>query len=120
MKGAYIGHGVADRGNRRGHYFAMVKEMITDKKERGEFFRHLREEKKVKANDIAKLLGVSRAFVSHVEHGQSSFSTENLLSIAELLKTDPDEILLGAGKIPEDVLAKITSTVCKKLRSGDF
>lgn len=59
----------------------------------GETLKELRTEKNMTQEFVAESLGVSRQAVSKWENGSSEPSTSNLISIAKLYETPPEELL---------------------------
>ena len=52
---------------------------------------------------VAKRLGVTVAYVSHLEAGRTRPSVASALKLAELCEADADEFCILSGHIPEDV-----------------
>ena len=75
----------------------------------GAFIRHEREAREISLRQMAKLIGVSPAYMSKVERAESTPPTEDKVrSIAQILECDPDELLAMAGRVPSD-LAEIVN-----------
>ena len=70
----------------------------------GAFIRHEREARDIGLRQMAKLIGVSPAYMSKVERAESTPPTEDKVrSIAQILECDPDELLAMAGRVPSDL-----------------
>ena len=59
----------------------------------GETLKELRTERNMTQEFVAESLGVSRQAVSKWENGSSEPSTSNLIAIAKLYETPPEELL---------------------------
>lgn len=75
-----------------------VPEPVTPQQEEirktlGETLKELRTEKNMTQEFVAESLGVSRQAVSKWENGTSEPSTSNLIAIAKLYETPPEELL---------------------------
>lgn len=51
----------------------------------GKKMREARESRGLSQKDIARLLGVSDAFISQVENGKKKMNTDNLIKISKVL-----------------------------------
>jgi transcriptional regulator with XRE-family HTH domain len=98
----------------------MEKTLLTESekarqlKKMGERLRMARNARSLSQIDIAEAMGgVSRAFVSLIENGQSGVDNEKLLRAAEVLNVEIDWLLWGKGKAPE---FKPSPTIRKALR----
>ncbi len=70
----------------------------------GKFVRQRREAKRISLRQMAKGIGVSPAYLSQVERGQSAPPTEDkVTAIAKILDFDADELLAVAGKVSSDL-----------------
>ena len=63
----------------------------------GEVIKNQRVERKMTQEFVAEYLGVSRQAVSKWESGASDPSTSNLLALAKLFGTTPEELLKEVG-----------------------
>ena len=63
----------------------------------GELIRLLRQKAGVKAIDLAKMLGVTRSYISQVENGQSAASDELLNRICKVLNIDKPESFVSVS-----------------------
>lgn len=58
----------------------------------GKYFSKLRKDRKQSITEAAKLLGVSIAYISSVEHGDREIPSDWRMKIAEIYKLTDDEI----------------------------
>ena len=70
----------------------------------GEKLRQLRAGKKIGIKPLAKHLGVSHTYISHIENGRATVSDKLVAKIASFFKVNKDEINVLAGRVPNDVL----------------
>lgn len=63
----------------------------------GELIRLLRQKAGVKAIDLAKMLGVTRSYISQVENGQSAASDELLNRVCKVLNIDKPESFVSVS-----------------------
>ncbi|MCZ7583358.1 MAG: helix-turn-helix domain-containing protein [Deltaproteobacteria bacterium] len=83
--------------------------------------KHLREAKKVtdpafSLRRFAEAVGLSPTFISKIENGEfDPPRAEKIIKIAELLGTDPDELLELAGRADPDLVEQV-----KKPQVADF
>ncbi len=76
----------------------------------GAFLRALRRQKSMSQEVLAERAKVGVPYISKIECGHNAPpSTETLLRIAAALETDPDEILVRAGKAPPDLVSRLSS-----------
>lgn len=78
------------------------------------FGKYLREKRTAKGYSLrrfAELLGVSPTYLSHVEQGKvdSPLTAKLAKRAAELLGENPDEFVVMAGRVPEDLARIIRS-----------
>jgi transcriptional regulator with XRE-family HTH domain len=77
----------------------------------GEKIRELRKEKGLSQRGLGDLVGVSFTYISKVENEKLDFgdypSEELIRKLAQALKTDEDELLLLAEKIPEQIRQRV-------------
>ena len=70
----------------------------------GWFVRQRREAKGISLRQMAKMIGVSPAYISQVERGRFAPPAEDkVTAIAGILDLDVDELLAVAGKVSSDV-----------------
>ena len=83
--------------------------------------KHLREAKKVtdpafSLRRFAEAVGLSPTFISKIENGEfDPPRAEKIIKMAELLGTDPDELLELAGRADPDLVEQV-----KKPQVADF
>ena len=58
--------------------------------------------------ELAQSLGMSRSYLSRVEHGKCRPSADMLIKIASSLGIDSDVLLADYGYAPPDVVEKLT------------
>ncbi|MBW2700367.1 MAG: helix-turn-helix transcriptional regulator [Deltaproteobacteria bacterium] len=69
----------------------------------GQKLREARVDAGLSMSVVAKRLGVTVAYVSHLEAGRTRPSAASAMKLAELCGADPDEFCILSGHIPEDV-----------------
>jgi transcriptional regulator with XRE-family HTH domain len=52
---------------------------------------------------LARELGISYTYISHIERGKATPSDDLIRKLAEYFHVDEEELLLAAGKFPSDV-----------------
>ena len=67
--------------------------MKNEAKKLGENLKRIRTKKNISQGDIAKLLGVSRGFVSNVENGKTNPTLSTITKLANAIGTTSDELL---------------------------
>lgn len=70
----------------------------------GERLRELRKQKGIGIKPLAKHLGVSHTYISHIENGHTAISDKLLSKIAGFFEADEEELKLLIGQVPKDVL----------------
>ena len=76
--------------------------MYTDYKELGKRIAKRREQLGLKQSEVNEMAGLSDKYLSNIERAVSIPSIDVLMKLCAVLKTTPDELLLGtesAGKI---------------------
>lgn len=90
----------------------------------GERVRELRKERGLSQRELAARAGIDFTYLSKIENARMEPPSEKvILNMAEALDTDPDELMLLAGKIPSDIRERIDVKMIKMLRrsvDGDF
>jgi adenine-specific DNA methylase/transcriptional regulator with XRE-family HTH domain len=69
----------------------------------GERLRELRTAREISIKQLAKHLGVSHTYISHIENGRSTISDKLVSKIARFLKANDEELKLLTGRVPKDV-----------------
>lgn len=70
----------------------------------GRRFRAIRENRQLGIRALASRLRVSHTYISHIEAGRVNPSEDFIVKAAEILNTDPNELVLAAGRIPATIL----------------
>ena len=89
---------IAVKKSRKNNTAYVPQEPVTPQHEEirktlGETLKELRTERNMTQEFVAESLGVSRQAVSKWENGSSEPSTSNLIAIAKLYETPPEELL---------------------------
>ena len=89
---------IAVKKSRKNNPAYVPQEPVTPQQEEirktlGETLKELRAERNMTQEFVAESLGVSRQAVSKWENGSSEPSTSNLIAIAKLYETPPEELL---------------------------
>ena len=89
---------IAVKKSRKNNPAYVPSEPVTPQQEEirktlGETLKELRTERNMTQEFVAESLGVSRQAVSKWENGSSEPSTSNLIAIAKLYETPPEELL---------------------------
>src|SRR5437016_10157914 len=70
--------------------------------------RELRKNARLSQRELAARLRVSFSHLSKIETGADTASDDLLMRVATELGADPDELLLSAGRIPADLLQRMS------------
>lgn len=70
----------------------------------GHILRQLRAEKRVGIKRLAPDLGVTYSYLSKLENSEVNPSEELVTRVAKYFKYDRDELLLSAGKVPQEIM----------------
>src|SRR5439155_22789068 len=65
--------------------------------------KQLRAEKNVGIKSLARQLGISYTYISHIERGKANPSDDLIKRLAAFFAADEEELLLSAGRLPSDV-----------------
>jgi transcriptional regulator with XRE-family HTH domain len=68
----------------------------------GRLIRSLRQERGIRASELAETIGVSRSYISRIENEDRRLSTKILLNIARALSVDPSTLLDAARQDPRE------------------
>lgn len=68
----------------------------------GDRIREIREKKKMTQEQLAKVAGLSKGFLSEIESNNKNVSSQNLLRIANALEASLDYLLRGEIKVAEE------------------
>jgi transcriptional regulator with XRE-family HTH domain len=63
----------------------------------------LRSERNLGIKALARDLGISYTYISHIERGKAKPSEELVKKLAAFFQVDEEELLVSAGKFPSDV-----------------
>ena len=75
----------------------------------GERLRQLRHERQMNQRTLAARVGIDFTYLSKLENGRMAPpSADTIVKLAQALDTDADELLLLAGKVPEDIALIVT------------
>lgn len=66
--------------------------------------KQLRTQKKIGIKPLAKHLGVSHTYISHIENDRTTVSNKLVSKIARFFKVNKDELNVLAGRVPSDIL----------------
>ena len=70
----------------------------------GEILRQLRTGKGVSIKRLAPDLGVTYTYLSKLENSEAGPSEKFVARVAEYFNYDRDELLLSAGKVPQEIM----------------
>ena len=70
----------------------------------GKLLRKLRDERGTGIKTLAPDLGVSYTYLSKLENGVTSPSEEFVERVAAYFNRDKNQLMLSAGKVPEEIL----------------
>lgn len=70
----------------------------------GQKLKELRVSKNIGIKPLAKKLGISYTYISHLENERKTPSYEFIKKLSKYFKTNEEELKLLSGKLPEDVL----------------
>lgn len=73
----------------------------------GQWLRACRESRALSQHELAERWGCSTSFVSRVESGAKTPSSDSLVTLAKVLGHDPVKLQLRAGILPADLLTRI-------------
>lgn len=89
---------------------------ITEREDFGSFLRGLRQMKGYSLKSLADKMSVNYTYLSKLENGHSTPSERFLEKIAALFDYDEEELLVRAGKIPDDILRIISDNPKKAIQ----
>lgn len=75
----------------------------------GEWLRRQRAARQFSQQEVAERMGISPSYMSRVEKGEKLLSESALARLADLLGLDPQVVMLRAGLVPTELLARISS-----------
>jgi len=74
----------------------------------GHILKDLRKKKGLSIKRLSSQLDVNYSYISKLENNHSNPSEDFILKIAQLFDYDKEELMLRAGKVPDDILAILT------------
>jgi len=75
----------------------------------GELLRNLRKQRKVTQRQLAERVGIDFTYISKIESGTMDPPAEDkIIKIAEVLREQPEELILAAKKVPKSFQRLIT------------
>ncbi|WP_158301658.1 helix-turn-helix domain-containing protein [Paenibacillus mesophilus] len=75
----------------------------------GELLRSLRKQNKVTQRQLATLVGIDFTYISKIESGTMDPPAEDkIIRMAEVLRVEPEELILAAKKVPTTFQKLIT------------
>jgi HTH-type transcriptional regulator, competence development regulator len=75
----------------------------------GERLRQLRRDRQMNQRTLAARVGIDFTYLSKLENGRlDPPSAETIVKLAQALGANPDELLLLAHKVPQDLIPVIT------------
>ncbi|CAE6887839.1 DNA methyltransferase [Paraburkholderia domus] len=75
--------------------------------------RDRREQLGLSQADLANTLSVSKSFLSHLESGKRQPSEDQIAALADALRLPPDLLMLGSGRLPEDIRDAFSSNAAE-------
>lgn len=69
----------------------------------GHKLRELRGARKVGMKRLARDLGISHTYISHIERGKAQPAEPLIRKFAAYFEVDEEDLLLSAGKFPQDI-----------------
>ena len=75
--------------------------------------RSRREALGLSQTDLANKLGVTKSLLSHIESGKRQPTDLQILTLSEVLGMPPDLLVLGTGRLPEDVQNAFEATAAE-------
>ena len=67
----------------------------------GERLRELRTERGLTQEQLAELAGVDRNYIGQIERGERNVALVNIVRIAQALKVQPADLLIGLATVPK-------------------
>lgn len=81
----------------------------------GQRIKQRRLEKGLTQRDLAEAAGITVPYMSKIEADRETPTDEKLERIANQLGLNADELILAAGRLPEDVMERLTADPEKAL-----
>lgn len=77
----------------------------------GSTVRRLRKKQGLTQRECARDVGIHVTYLSKVECGRAVLREPKVIRLARILKTPPEELLMLAGKVPDQLRRCLTQTV---------
>lgn len=77
----------------------------TDKETFGTILKKIRKSKGIGIKKLSSRLNISHGYISKIENNKSLPSEEFIRKISEIFDYDMEELMIRAGRIPEDILS---------------
>lgn len=81
----------------------------------GRRIKQRRLEKRLTQRELADAVGITVPYMSKIEADRETPTDEKIQRIALQLDLNVDELILAAGRIPEDVMERLTADPAKAL-----
>jgi transcriptional regulator with XRE-family HTH domain len=65
--------------------------------------------------ELADAVGITVPYMSKIEANRETPTDEKLVRVAEVLRLNADELILAAGRMPSDVMDRLTADPSKAL-----
>lgn len=65
--------------------------------------------------ELAEQVQITVPYMSKIEAGKETPTEEKIVKLAEVLKLNPDELVLAAGRMPADVMERLAADPTKAL-----
>lgn len=75
----------------------------------GQRIRNRRLELGLTQREVAEEVGITVPYMSKIEAGKETPTEEKIARLARRLKLDADELTLAAGRLPTDVMARLSA-----------
>lgn len=69
----------------------------------GSKIKELRLKQKVGIKRLARELGISYTYISHIERGKAKPSEDLIRKVAAYFSVDEEDLLLASGRFPQDI-----------------
>lgn len=76
----------------------------TDKETFGAILRRIRKNKGIGIKKLSSQLNITHSYISKIENNKSLPSEEFIGKISEIFEYDKEELMIRAGRVPEDIL----------------
>ncbi len=97
--------------------------LVPPREDFGEQLRRVREARRLSVRRLARLVAVSPSYLSRIERSHVPPPSDRTIArIAGILAIETDELLAAAGRVPEDVVARLLRRprlMAKLVRTAD-